>query len=55
MVASVVLRDGAEASAEDLLTHCRSRLASFKVPKTVELTDGLPRTPAGKLLRGELR
>jgi O-succinylbenzoic acid--CoA ligase len=55
LVASVVLRDGAEASAEDLLTHCRSRLASFKVPKTVELTDGLPRTPAGKLLRGELR
>jgi O-succinylbenzoic acid--CoA ligase len=55
LVASVVLRDGAEASPEELREHCTARLASFKVPKSVELTDALPRTPAGKLLRGELR
>jgi o-succinylbenzoate---CoA ligase len=55
LVASVVLRDGAGTSPEELLTHCRARLASFKVPKAVELTGALPRTVAGKLLRSELR
>ncbi|MDQ6774813.1 MAG: AMP-binding protein [Actinomycetota bacterium] len=54
LVASVVLREGADASVEELRTHCTARLASFKVPKTVEFTDALPRTPNGKLLRGEL-
>jgi acyl-CoA synthetase (AMP-forming)/AMP-acid ligase II len=55
LVASVVLRDGADTSPEELRRHCASRLASFKVPKSVEVTDALPRTPAGKLRRGELR
>jgi O-succinylbenzoic acid--CoA ligase len=55
LVASVVLRDGAQASAEELRRHCAGRLAPYKVPKTVELTQALPRTVSGKLLRGELR
>lgn len=55
LVATVVLRDGTEASPEELRKHCAARLASFKVPKAVELADALPRSPAGKLLRGELR
>ncbi|HWF73977.1 MAG TPA: AMP-binding protein [Solirubrobacteraceae bacterium] len=55
LVASVVLREGAEASPEELRTHCTGRLASFKVPKAVEFTDALPRTANGKLLRGQLR
>ena len=55
LVATVVLRDRANASADELREHCGARLAAFKVPKTIELTDALPRTPAGKLLRGELR
>jgi O-succinylbenzoic acid--CoA ligase len=55
LVASVVLRDGMEIGGEELLGHCRARLAPFKVPKTVELIAALPRTPSGKLLRGELR
>jgi o-succinylbenzoate---CoA ligase len=54
LVASVVLREGADASPEELRQHCTTRLASFKVPKTVEFTDALPRTRAGKLLRREL-
>jgi o-succinylbenzoate---CoA ligase len=55
LVASVVLREGAEASVDELRTHCAARLASFKVPKTFDFTDALPRTANGKLLRGELR
>jgi O-succinylbenzoic acid--CoA ligase len=54
LVASVVLREGTDASAEELRSHCSARLASFKVPKTVEFTEALPRTPGGKLRRGEL-
>ncbi|HEY5316677.1 MAG TPA: AMP-binding protein, partial [Solirubrobacteraceae bacterium] len=55
LIASVVLRPGAEATPEELRGHCAARLASFKVPKAIELTHALPRNPAGKLLRGELR
>ena len=52
--AFVVLRDGATASAEDLAEHCGARLARFKVPKTIEVAEALPRTASGKLLRREL-
>jgi O-succinylbenzoic acid--CoA ligase len=53
LVALVVPRDGADPEA--LRTHCRNRLAAFKVPKRVEFVDGLPRTRSGKLVRRELR
>jgi acyl-CoA synthetase (AMP-forming)/AMP-acid ligase II len=55
LVATVILRDGAEVTPGELRAHCASHLASFKVPKSVELTDALPRSPSGKLLRRELR
>ncbi len=53
--AIVVLRDGMEATAEDLQAHCRERLAKFKVPADVVFTDSLPRNPTGKLLKPQLR
>ena len=54
LVARVVLRDDSDASPQELRTHCAARLASFKVPQSVEVTEALPRTPAGKLRRAEL-
>jgi fatty-acyl-CoA synthase len=54
VAATVVLRRDAEASADDLLAHCRSNLAPFKVPKHLSFADHLPRTPSGKLLRRHL-
>jgi o-succinylbenzoate---CoA ligase len=54
VVATVVLRDGLEVTPEELRDHCAARLAGFKVPKTVEFADGLPRTASGKLLRRQL-
>ena len=54
VVARVVLRDGAVASATELQEWCGTRLARFKVPKAVEFADELPRTVSGKLLRRRL-
>jgi O-succinylbenzoic acid--CoA ligase len=55
VTAVVVLRNGAEASADDLRRHCQAELAGFKVPKRFEFASGLPRTASGKLMRRELR
>ena len=52
VTASVVLRRPADP--EELRRWCGERLARFKVPKTVQTAQALPRTPSGKLLRREL-
>jgi fatty-acyl-CoA synthase len=54
-LAVVVPADGAEASEDELLEHCRSRLARFKVPRRVVLVDELPRSGMNKVLKDELR
>jgi long-chain acyl-CoA synthetase len=41
--AVVVLRQGARASADDLIEHCRARIASYKKPRTVAFVEKLPR------------
>jgi long-chain acyl-CoA synthetase len=54
--AVVRLKPGAEASADDLRQHVAARLAAFKVPVQVWFVDEeLPRNPAGKVLKRELR
>jgi acyl-CoA synthetase (AMP-forming)/AMP-acid ligase II len=55
VAAAVVLKPGTSASPEDLVGHCRTRLASFKKPEVVRVLDELPRNPLGKVLRNELR
>jgi long-chain acyl-CoA synthetase len=52
--AFVVLRQGETASEEEILAFCRERLAKYKVPKTVEFRDDLPKTMVGKVLRRQL-
>jgi o-succinylbenzoate---CoA ligase len=52
VTARVVLR--AEATEGELRDWVGERLARFKVPKTIEVADALPRTRSGKLLRREL-
>ena len=54
-VAHVVPRPGANPAAEELIEHCRGRLAKFKVPADVCFLDELPRNPSGKVLKRELR
>lgn len=45
----------ADVSEEELVAHVRTRLASFKVPKSVRFVDELPRNASGKILKRELR
>lgn len=49
--AYIVLQPGAEATEEEFIAYCRSKLAAYKVPRYVEFRDSLPRTAVGKLLR----
>ncbi len=49
--AYVVLKEGETATPADLLEHCRTELARFKVPKRVEFRKELPKTIVGKVLR----
>ncbi|MDE2351201.1 MAG: long-chain-fatty-acid--CoA ligase [Alphaproteobacteria bacterium] len=53
--AVVVKKPGAEVSAADLIAHARGRIAGYKLPKSVDFVDALPRNPTGKVLRRELR
>jgi fatty-acyl-CoA synthase len=53
--ALVVLRAGKSASEAEILDHCRSHLAGFKVPKSVEFLQSLPKGGTGKILKKALR
>ena len=53
-LAFVVLEPDATASEEELLEHCRSRLARYKVPSGVRFLEALPRSGMNKVLKGEL-
>jgi fatty-acyl-CoA synthase len=51
----VVLGEGTALGLTDLTTHCRARLAGFKIPKQLIIRDSLPRNPSGKILKRVLR
>ena len=44
-----------EVLAEQILEHCRRELPTFKVPRSVDFVDEIPRSDAGKILRRRLR
>ena len=54
VAAFVVLKEGREASAEDLVEFCRQHLADYKCPKTIHFLTELPKGPTGKVLKREL-
>jgi long-chain acyl-CoA synthetase len=53
--AFVSLKAGATATPEELVAHCKERMAAYKYPRQVVLIDELPKTVTGKILRRELR
>jgi acyl-CoA synthetase (AMP-forming)/AMP-acid ligase II len=56
VAASVVLRPGINLSAEELKQYCKTRIASYKVPRHIEfMTEELPKSGSGKILKRVLR
>jgi fatty-acyl-CoA synthase len=53
--AMVVLKPGQHATSDELIGFARTRIAGFKLPKTVQFIAELPRNPSGKVLKRELR
>jgi acyl-CoA synthetase (AMP-forming)/AMP-acid ligase II len=53
--AIVVRKPGASASPDEIIAFARERIAGYKLPKSVDFADSLPRNPSGKILRRELR
>jgi long-chain acyl-CoA synthetase len=53
--AIVETRKGVRTNAEELIAFCKKRIAGYKVPKDIEFVDSLPKNPAGKILKKELR
>jgi long-chain acyl-CoA synthetase len=53
--AIVALKEGQQATKEDIINFCKEHLASFKKPKSVEFIDAIPKNPYGKVLKRELR
>jgi len=53
--ALVVLKPGASSTETELLEFCRSRIAHYKCPRSVEFMESLPKTGTGKILKKELR
>ncbi len=53
--AVVALRPGGSATPEQIIEHCRARLATYKCPTSVDLLPALPRNPTGKILKRDLR
>ena len=53
--AVVVLRPGQALDADALIAHCRTLIAGYKCPRSVEFRDALPLTAAGKVLKVALR
>jgi fatty-acyl-CoA synthase len=53
--AIVVLRSSATTTAEEIIAFCRQHLAGFKLPRSVEFVDELPKTGTGKIQKHVLR
>jgi long-chain acyl-CoA synthetase len=53
--AYVALKDGSRATPEELIAHCRDRLAVYKAPRQAVIVPEIPKTATGKSLRRELR
>lgn len=53
--AFVILKEGQKASAEELISFCKEKIASYKAPKEIEFVKEIPKSPTGKILKRILR
>jgi long-chain acyl-CoA synthetase len=55
VTALVIRRVGSDIGPQELIAFARERLAGYKLPRSIDFVDALPRTPTGKVLKRELR
>ncbi len=55
IAAIVVLNDDATLDAAELIQYCKGKIAGYKVPKIIHFIPEMPRNPAGKISKPELR
>lgn len=53
--AVVTTKRGVSSTAEEIIAFCKKHIAGYKTPKSIEFVDSLPKNPAGKILKRELR
>jgi long-chain acyl-CoA synthetase len=54
VAAAVALKDGADATPEEIRDYVKQRVAAYKYPRKVWIADDLPKTPTGKILKREI-
>jgi malonyl-CoA/methylmalonyl-CoA synthetase len=54
-VVAVIVADGDAPTMENVIAHCKTQLANFKVPKQVKIVSALPRNAMGKVQKNLLR
>jgi acyl-CoA synthetase (AMP-forming)/AMP-acid ligase II len=55
VTALVVVAEGEQVTEEEIIAHCKARMAGYKAPKRVEFRDELARTATGKIQKFKLR
>jgi fatty-acyl-CoA synthase len=55
VTALVVRAEGRQVTEEEIIAHCRGKIAGYKIPKRVEFRDAIPRTATGKIQKFKLR
>ena len=53
--AVIVPKPGEKATQEEVIQFCRGKIASYKIPKSADFVDSLPKTPTGKILKKDIR
>ncbi|MBO3273799.1 long-chain-fatty-acid--CoA ligase [Pseudomonas schmalbachii] len=53
--AVIVLKPGCNATQDEIVAHCRERIAGYKCPRSIEFSEALPLSSVGKVLKTELR
>jgi len=55
VAACVIRQAGSSVSREELITHCRERLAHYKCPEEIKFVDAIPKTSRGKVSRASVK
>lgn len=55
VTAVIKLKAGQTVTEDEMMSHCKAKLSSFKIPKKIIFVDELPKTPTGKILKRNMR